>query len=60
MSKKTIKTSVSLDPEVLEAAREKVGASGQSVSSYINVLIRQDLLSAVGRPASKHAAKKGG
>lgn len=58
MKKATVKTSISLDPEVLDKAKEKVEGTGQSVSSYINVLIRADVGLAKAKPParSKQAA----
>jgi hypothetical protein len=38
-----LKTSISLDPEILEKGQERAYDNGQSLSSYINLLIRRDL-----------------
>jgi len=47
-----------LEPEVLEGAKKKVVGSGQSVSSYINVLIREDLAGSAKSRATQIPRKK--
>jgi len=57
MRKGHTKTSISLDPEILEGAKLRVEETGQSVSSYINVLIRRDL-NLIGTRTAKSAPAK--